>query len=113
VLEAPYTSLTDVAAPVYPYIPVRLLLLDRFDTRSLLGRIQVPVLIFHSVDDPKIPFAMGRELADRLGSRATFVKMEGVGHNPHQRDLSDRVMRWAYERKIGNQPVSEVRELLQ
>jgi pimeloyl-ACP methyl ester carboxylesterase len=101
VLEAPYTSITDVAAEEYPYVPVRLLLRDRFDTRTLVKRIAVPVLIFHSVDDREVPFAMGRELADQLGERATFVKLSGMGHFPHNQDLSDTVVRWAQERRIG------------
>jgi uncharacterized protein len=101
VLESPYTSLVDVAAKQYPDMPVRLLLLDRFDTRSLLGRIFVPVLIFHSTDDPVIPFAMGQELADNLGNRATFVRMTGLGHYPHHRDLSRTVEQWARQQHIG------------
>jgi len=97
VLESPYTSVVDVAAKQDPYVPVRLLLLDRFDTRSLLGQIVVPVLIFHSTDDPVIPFAMGRELADRLGNRATFVRLTGLGHYPHHQDLSRTVEQWAQQ----------------
>ena len=95
VLEAPYTSLPDVAARIYPYIPVHWLMLDRFDTSALVDKITVPVLIFHSTDDPQIPFAMGRELADALGKRATFVRMEGAGHYPHHIDLSATVVQWA------------------
>ena len=95
VLEAPYTSLPDVAARIYPYIPVHWLMLDRFDTRALADRITVPVLIFHSTDDPQIPFAMGRELADAFGKRATFVRLEGAGHYPHHTDLSATVVQWA------------------
>jgi pimeloyl-ACP methyl ester carboxylesterase len=102
VMEAPYTSLADVAAALYPYVPVRWLLLDRFDTQVLLGRIQVPVLIFHSVDDAQIPFAMGAKLADQLGPRATLVKMSGLGHYPHSQDLSDTVVRWAQGQHIGD-----------
>jgi pimeloyl-ACP methyl ester carboxylesterase len=95
VLEAPYTSLPDVAARIYPYIPVHLLMLDRFDTRALVDKITVPVLIFHSTDDPQIPFAMGRDLADALGKGATFVQLEGLGHYPHHTDLSGVLIQWA------------------
>lgn len=101
VLEAPYTSITDVAAERYPYIPVRWLLLDRFDTAAILDRIKVPVLIFHSTDDPTIPFAMGRALAQRLGPRATFIPLHGLGHWPHHQDLSPMVAAWARRRGIG------------
>ena len=100
VLEAPYTSITDIGAALYPYIPVRLLSLDRFDTRSLVERITVPVLIFHSTDDPEVPFAMGQELATRWGARATFMRMNGMGHYPHRTDLSGIVTRWAQAHRI-------------
>jgi pimeloyl-ACP methyl ester carboxylesterase len=101
VLESAYTSLVDVAARAYPYVPVQLLVLDRFDTRSILGRIHTPVLIIHSTDDPVIPFAMGEELARRLGPKATFFRMNGMGHYPHGRDLSDIVANWSRDRRIG------------
>ncbi len=100
VLEAPYTSIVDVAADAYPYVPVRWLMRDRFDTEALVDRIKVPVLIFHSTDDPSIPFHMGQTLADELGDRATFVKMEGAGHYPHDRDLSATVLRWARDKHL-------------
>jgi pimeloyl-ACP methyl ester carboxylesterase len=101
VLEAPYTSITDVAAARYPYMPVRWLMLDRFDTASILDRIKVPVLIFHSTDDQTIPFAMGEALARRFGARASFVRMQGLGHFPHHQDLSATVADWARRRGIG------------
>ena len=97
VLEAPYTSLPDVASRIYPYIPVRWLMLDRFDTSALTEKIAVPVLIFHGADDPQIPFAMGRALADAWGKRATLSRLEGVGHNPHQTDLSGITVQWAQD----------------
>jgi uncharacterized protein len=100
VLESPYTSLPDVAARIYPYIPVQMLMLDRFDTRALVQKIAMPVLIFHGADDPQIPFAMGRELADAWGKRASLVRLEGVGHNPHQIDLSGSVIQWAKDHCI-------------
>ena len=101
VLESPYTSIVDVAAGAFPYVPVRWLLLDRFDTRSVLDRIHVPVLIIHGDKDDVVPFAMGVDVAGRLGPRATFVPMKGVGHLPHEQDLSGVVIRWADERDLG------------
>jgi len=101
VLESPFTSLTDVAARVAPLLPMRLIILDRFDTKSRIERIKVPVLIIHGVDDRVVPFSMGRDLTARLGSRATFVRMEGVGHYPHGEDLSNRVALWAQRSHIG------------
>jgi fermentation-respiration switch protein FrsA (DUF1100 family) len=106
VLESPYTSIAEIGARLYPYVPVRLLSLDPFDTLALVDRIKVPVLIFHSADDPEIPFDMGQELAGRLGSRATFVPMNGLGHYPHQIDLSAIFVRWLQARGIGPDSVA-------
>lgn len=99
VLEAPYTSLPDVAAMIYPYIPVYWLMLDTFNTASLVDKIKVPVLIFHSTDDPQIPFAMGQALADLFNRgvllRATFVVLHSAGHYPHHQDITGDVVKWA------------------
>jgi pimeloyl-ACP methyl ester carboxylesterase len=95
VLESPFTALPAIGAMRYPYIPVRLLMLDQFDTQALVDRIKVPVLIFHSTDDDVVPFAMGQTLARELGPRASFVRMRGLGHYPHRQDLSGRVVAWA------------------
>ena len=103
VLESPYTSLPDVAARIYPYIPVHWLMLDRFNTSALVDKITVPVLIFHGVDDPQIPFAMGQQLADAWGQRAALVRLEGVGHYPHRIDLSGTVVQWAQDHCIASE----------
>lgn len=105
VLESPYTVLTEVAGSRYPYVPVRWLMKDRFDTESLIGHIQAPTLVIHGTADPIIPFAMGQTLARALGTRATFVALPGVGHFPHRQDLSPLVFAWAQRSGIG--PVAE------
>jgi len=94
VLEAPYTSVANLAAQRYPIFPVRLLIRDPFDTLSLVPQIKVPVLVFHSDDDRVIPVAMGRAVAAAFGPQATPVMMSGLGHNPHAADLSPIVVKW-------------------
>jgi uncharacterized protein len=63
ILDAPYTSIVDVAAQAYPFLPVRLFLIDRYDTRRYIGAIKAPLLILHGAHDGVVPVAMGRELA--------------------------------------------------
>ncbi|WP_208949081.1 alpha/beta hydrolase [Paraburkholderia unamae] len=96
VLEAPYTSLTDLAALRFPMLPARWILIDTFDTAALVPRIGVPVLIIHGMDDPEIPVSMGLKLANLWGARACFMPLEGcVGHSPHHiLDLPAVVVRW-------------------
>jgi fermentation-respiration switch protein FrsA (DUF1100 family) len=61
-LEAPYTSITDIARSRYPFLPVRPLLLDHFDTMNGIGSIRAPLLVMHGAFDSIVPVAMGRAL---------------------------------------------------
>jgi fermentation-respiration switch protein FrsA (DUF1100 family) len=63
ILDAPYTSIVDVAARAYPFLPVRLFLIDRYETTRYIGEIKAPLLILHGEHDAVVPVAMGRELA--------------------------------------------------
>ena len=47
ILDAPYTSIADVARSDYPFLPVRLLLVDRYETDSVLRTCTMPLLILH------------------------------------------------------------------
>lgn len=58
-LEAPYTSVADVAASIYWWLPVRMLLKDTFHSRDHIGRIDVPVLIQNGDQDGIIPVDHG------------------------------------------------------
>jgi len=52
VLISGFTSLPDVAAGHYPWLPVKLLLRDRYDNLSKLAQIRAPVLVLHGTADP-------------------------------------------------------------
>jgi fermentation-respiration switch protein FrsA (DUF1100 family) len=80
VLISGYTSLPDVGAAVYPFIPVRLLMRDRFDNIGKIGRVTAPILILHGTADGIIPYGHATALAAAAGNRARLVPFEGVGH---------------------------------
>jgi uncharacterized protein len=80
VLIAPYTSMTDMAAKLAPFLPARLLIRDRFDTRSRAPRVAVPVLIIHGSEDELIPVEMARTLAG-LFPEARLEIIAGAHHN--------------------------------
>jgi uncharacterized protein len=62
VLDAPYTSTVDLGAKAYPYLPVRWLMRDRYESARRIAGIAKPLLIMHGTLDTVIPVAMGRQL---------------------------------------------------
>lgn len=80
VLEAPYTSIVDVAAARYWYVPVRRLLRDRFDSRARLPGVKAPVLIVHGTDDRVIPVSHGDALFAIAPEPRRLARIEGGGH---------------------------------
>ncbi len=80
VLQAPFTSVPDVAARRVPFLPVRLLLRDRFDTLAKTSRIAVPTLVIHGDADPVVPFEMGERVARAIPA-ARFVAVPHGGHD--------------------------------
>src|SRR6476661_1503641 len=55
ILEAPYTSTADVAASMFWFAPVRLMMRDQFRSDQRIARVKVPLLIMHGGRDPAIP----------------------------------------------------------
>ena len=62
VLESPFTSIADAAKIYYPYLPVNLLLKDRYDSIKKIRNIKIPILIMHGKKDNIVPFFMGEKL---------------------------------------------------
>src|ERR1700682_340282 len=62
ILEAPYTSIVDVAASGFPFVPVRWFLRDRFHSDQRIARVTAPLLVMHGTDDATIPIVLGERL---------------------------------------------------
>jgi fermentation-respiration switch protein FrsA (DUF1100 family) len=81
VLEAPFTSAVNIAAEVYPYIPVRLLMWDQFRSEERISRVRAPLLILHGERDRTIPIAHGERLFARANEPKRMVRFPDGGHN--------------------------------
>ena len=68
ILESPFTSIENSAKIYYPYLPVKLLLKDRYDSISKIKRIHAPILIMHGKKDDVVPFSMGKELFEKANN---------------------------------------------
>ena len=88
VLEAPFSSIADVAQARMPLLPVKNLLLDRFDSKAKNANVGVPLLIVHGACDGTIPIRFGEKLfAAALHPKKMQIFPE-AGHN----DLYDHGM---------------------
>ncbi|MFA9459576.1 alpha/beta hydrolase [Thiohalorhabdus sp. Cl-TMA] len=80
VLESAFTSVPDLAARIYPFLPVRWLARFRYPTAEAVAQAACPVLVIHSPDDEVIPIEHGRTVFERARSPKRFLEIEG-GHN--------------------------------
>jgi hypothetical protein len=82
VLVTPFDSLGDAAAAQYPYLPVRLLLKDKFDSSRYAPLITAPTKIIAAANDEIVPRASTERLSRRFRPGiATYVVVPGAGHN--------------------------------
>ena len=65
ILESPFTSIAKAAKIYYPYLPINLVLKDRYDSIEKIQSITVPILIMHGKKDNIVPQKMGLELFEK------------------------------------------------
>jgi fermentation-respiration switch protein FrsA (DUF1100 family) len=81
VLEAPYSSIVDVAAARFPFLPVRPFMKDRYESIRLIGRLQSPLLIVHGERDRIVPAKYARKLFQAARQPKEAAWLHDAGHN--------------------------------
>ncbi|TWU46300.1 Alpha/beta hydrolase family protein [Rubripirellula tenax] len=81
ILESTFDRMFEVAALRYPFVPVRFLMRNRYDSVAKLTVYKGPLIQVHSTDDQVIPFVRGKTLYDSARSDPKhFVEVSGVNH---------------------------------
>jgi len=80
VLDSPYYSIQEIAQKTYPFLPVKFMLKDRFDSFIYAPYITAPVLIFHGDRDFIVPITSGQKLFNVITSKKKFIEMQGASH---------------------------------
>ncbi len=80
IIESTFTSVPDVAAEIYWFLPVRRLARVKYESAVKIGDVGMPILILHSPDDEVIPYSHGEKLFALAEEPKTFIKTKG-GHN--------------------------------
>ncbi|PPR41830.1 MAG: hypothetical protein CFH22_00373 [Alphaproteobacteria bacterium MarineAlpha5_Bin12] len=81
VLEAPFTSISEIAQKMYPIYPVKYLIWDKFDNLSKINNILSPLLILHGKKDEVVPFEMGKKIFEQYNQKKKKVFIDEAMHN--------------------------------
>jgi uncharacterized protein len=80
IIEEPFTSAGDVGQKMFPFLPVRWLVRNKYDTLSKIAGINAPLLILHSRDDEFFPMSHAERLLTAARQPKRLVELRG-GHN--------------------------------
>jgi len=93
-LLAPYLSIPSLAQIHYPFLPAKLLVLDRFENEMKIGEIHVPVLMVSGAADELIPPSQGVKLFSLANDPKEYRSIPGRGHNDSFDDFAPLGLNW-------------------
>jgi uncharacterized protein len=79
-LNAPYTSTADVAARIYWWLPVHLLMKDQYRSMEFIADVKAPLLVVHGDQDILIPLEFGERLFAAANEPKEMEIVRGFGH---------------------------------
>lgn len=81
VLEVPFATLEAASRVHYPWVPVSLLLQDRYESLTKIPRIAAPMLILHGEKDTLVPQEQSLLLRQAAHAPVTRITFPQEGHN--------------------------------
>ncbi len=81
VLEAPFTSVADVAQAHYWYLPARWLILDKWNSLAKADQVKAPVLVMHGEQDAVTNVRFGKRLLEAIKAPKEGIFVPEAGHN--------------------------------
>jgi hypothetical protein len=82
IVESSFTTLADIARTLtYPWLPLQLLMSQKFESVDKIGQVHMPVLIVHGTDDRYVPSHFSQELFDAAPERKRLLLVQGGSHN--------------------------------
>jgi len=86
IVESSFTSVPDIAAEYYPWLPVRWLSRLRHATEDFVRQAPCPVLVIHSRDDEIVPFRHGEAIFAAANEPRSFLELRGTHNDAFLRD---------------------------
>jgi fermentation-respiration switch protein FrsA (DUF1100 family) len=91
-LRSPFTSMTDVGQHHYPFLPVRLLLRDRFAAIDRIQRIRAPLLVIAGGRDRIVPIDNTQRLYEAAVAPKTLLVLPDADHNDDELLAGDEMI---------------------
>lgn len=120
ILRSSFSSMDAAAAGHYPWLPVRLVLYDRYDSVGVIDEVTCPILVLHGDADRVVPLELGRRLFaaapdhSAAGIPKQFVLLPGAGHNDvlltAEAEMSEAIAQFLDEVSADHRPEDRTRE---
>lgn len=81
ILEAPLYSAVHTAKDLYPYLPVSILMRDKYENFKKIQQIKTPLLILHGKKDKVLSYDKAIDLYNLAHDPKTFITVKEGGHN--------------------------------
>jgi fermentation-respiration switch protein FrsA (DUF1100 family) len=92
ILRSPFTSMADVGQYHYPFLPVRLLLRDRFASIDHIRQIRAPLLVIAGGRDRIVPLDNSQRLYDAAATPKTLLVLPDAEHNDYELLAGDEMI---------------------
>jgi len=90
ILESPFTSMIDAGKDKYPYLPVKLLLKDKYESDKKIKNVKSPVLIMHGKVDNIVPFHMGEKMYELANEPKYYYFSE---YDDHMMEYNENLLK--------------------
>jgi uncharacterized protein len=111
ILRSPFTSLSDVGRYHYPFLPVRLLLRDRYPSLDRIRQIDAPLLVIAGDHDRIVPLEQSRRVHDEANEPKELLVIAGADHNDLSllagREMISAIVRFIDERAQPTPPAPQ------
>jgi uncharacterized protein len=104
IVESSFTTLADIARSLsYPWLPLQLILSQKFDAVDKIAQVGMPVLFVHGTDDRYVPSRFSEKLFEAAPGRKKLLLVEGGTHNNSMR-IGESAYRRAFAELFGFNP---------
>ena len=89
ILESPFTSMVDAGKEKYPFLPIKFLLKDKYESDKKIKNVTSPILVMHGKVDTIVPFSMGKKMYE-LANKPKYVYFSE--YDDHMMEYNEKLL---------------------